>query len=76
MTKIQEFKSWVRQRKLLGIKYMKTSCIFEWGVENYYTSVARRARELCGRGEVFRRVSERQKKILGFKTRESVYRLL
>ena len=76
LTKKQELKAFILRQTWAGKKYIKTSEIAKWGVDNYSNRAMRNARELAFE-DVLKRVPKDEAVLLGLTNgRESVWEIL
>lgn len=67
LSKKIQMKNWMKTKKIFT-----TADIHRWGLDNYYISAMREARRLREYG-IIRRLTEEEKKIKGFKTKQGIY---
>ena len=69
----KELKEWIGWQKHYGAKYLKTSEILAWGVNNCSNRAERNARSFK---DILKRISREEAVLLGFTGTEGVYELL
>ena len=72
----EELKEWIRQKKVWGEKYIKTSEIYKYGVEHFSNRAVRNTQDMAQRGEGLKRIPREEAIMLGFTGNEGIWGLI
>jgi len=76
VNKKEELRKWIRWKKLSGDKYIKTSDICRWGVENYSNGAVRYSNSLAVEEGMLKRLPKAEAVMLGLSGNEGVWEIL
>ena len=72
----KSLREYLGRLKSYGRRYIKTSEVYRWGVENFSNAAVRNAQSFAQKGEVVKRISKCEAIMLGFNTNEGVWEIL
>lgn len=68
--------AWVLWQKRYGVKHIKTSEVYAWGVQNYSNRAVRNMQNFAAKGELVKRIDKEEAILLGFSGNEGVWEIL
>ena len=72
----EKLKGWIKSKKSYGDKYIKTSEVYKWGVENFSNRSVRNVQDFASKGELVKRIDKTEAVLLGFTGNEGVWEIL
>lgn len=75
MTAKDNLRKWITGKKLFGSKYIQTSEICKWGVDNFSNRAVRNSNDLAHEGFI-KRVPRHEAILMGFTGNEGIWEIL
>ena len=76
MTFKQRLKDWIASKKRWGHKYLKTSDVYRWGVENHSNRAVRNCQDFAAEEILLERLTKEEIVLMGFTGNEGVWKII